>query len=229
MLLDIIAKHQKVGLILKTHHAELLALILKSSPLDPAGPNYIHESIYLAANHLTERPKCLVCNLTERRFHNIKKGYVPTCQVCKGKSEWRKEKFKTTCIERYGASAPSGNKKIMEKIYTTKVERGLFKTPDERSAYKNYANIVHGLTQKQPLHLLQNFHLRGKTGIPGAYQVDHEFSIFDGYTMSVAPEVVAHFSNLRMIPAEENRKKWHHSTITLNELERRILEFENRV
>lgn len=227
MLLDLIEKHQKVGLILKTHHPDILHAVLSASPLDPLGVNYVHESIYLAAHGLTSRPRCLVCGEVERRFHNIKKGYVPTCPTCKGKSAWRKEKFRTTCLQRFGSTTPAGNSQVMNQIAETKIKRGQFKTPEERGAYKQYSMLVHGLTQKQPLHLLENFHLRGKNGKPGAYQVDHEFSIYDAFRQGVAPEIVAHITNLRMIPAIENRKKWHRSTISITELQRRILEHEN--
>lgn len=222
MLLDLINKHQKVGMILRARYPEVLDELLSKSPLDPNGANFVHETIYLAAHGMQSRPTCLVCGMVERRFHNIKKGYVPTCPSCKGKSEWRKQKFKQTCIDRYGASAPAGNRSIMNKIHSTKVSLGLFKTDEERSAYSKYAGLVHGLTQKQPLHLLENFDKRARSGVPGAYQVDHEFSVFDGFKMGVSPEIVANFVNLRMIPALENRKKWHNSSITLEQLLERI-------
>lgn len=222
LLQTFIENFTMVGLVLKTQHPTLLNEILESSPLNPSGHNFTHESIFLAANGLTTRPKCLVCGIVERRFHNIKKGYVPTCPKCKGKSEWRKERFKTTCLAKFGSSAPAGNPAIMKRIYETKVQKGLFKTKEDRSAYKNYSNEVYRITYTHPIHSLDHFEKRGKAGVDGAYQIDHQFSIYDGFRMKVCPTIVGHIQNLKMLPVSENRQKWHRSAITLEDLLERI-------
>lgn len=72
---------------------------------------------------------------------------------------------------------------------------------------KMYKNEVWRLTYKQPLESLENFHLRGKCGVEGAWQIDHIKSIDWGYRNGVAAEEIARFSNLRMIPWKENLLK----------------------
>lgn len=218
MLIDLIEKHQKVGAVLKSQNPELHEKILRESPLNPEGTNFVHESIFLFAFGLKQRPKCLVCGVVERRFKNIKTGYVKTCQNCKGKSDWRKEQFRISCTKKFGSTTPSGNPSVMDRIYATKVSRGQYKTHHQRTLYTNYSNEVHRLTRLQPIHTLQHFEKRGKSGVPGTYQLDHLFSIYDGFRLGIAPSIIADISNLRMIPSSENRKKWHHSCITLEEL-----------
>jgi len=77
--------------------------------------------------------------------------------------------------------------------------------------FKRYLLKVWRFTYKQPLETLENFNKRGKSGVPGAYQVDHKISIKDGYKMNIPEEQIASIENLQMLPWEENRKKWSSS------------------
>jgi hypothetical protein len=68
---------------------------------------------------------------------------------------------------------------------------------------KSYYMKVRSLTEKQPLHILENFNLRGRQ----TYHVDHIIPIIYGYTNDIPAEKIAHISNLRIITAKENLQK----------------------
>ncbi|MCG7944918.1 MAG: hypothetical protein N0C84_01080 [Candidatus Thiodiazotropha taylori] len=73
---------------------------------------------------------------------------------------------------------------------------------------KRFAQRVHYLSSKQPLHLLENYDKpRGLCGVKGAYQLDHIVSISKAYDLGWKPEEVANLTNLRFIPWKENRLK----------------------
>ena len=70
-----------------------------------------------------------------------------------------------------------------------------------------YKREVWRLTYQQPLESLLNFDLRGRCGVPGAYQIDHMVSIEEGFQSGIPVEEIAHISNLQMLPWEDNRQK----------------------
>jgi hypothetical protein len=70
-------------------------------------------------------------------------------------------------------------------------------------AKKLYYNLVRSLTEKQPLHLLDNFLKRGKQ----TFHVDHIIPIIYGYNNNIPADEIAHINNLRIISATENLQK----------------------
>jgi hypothetical protein len=76
-------------------------------------------------------------------------------------------------------------------------------------AFRKYRNEVTRLTEKQPIHLLENHKNRGKAGKDGAFHLDHIKSVWYGYTNNIEPSQIADISNLRFIPCLENQKKWY--------------------
>jgi len=89
---------------------------------------------------------------------------------------------------------------------------------EERDDYKLYRARVISFTEQNNLERLENIHLRGKHGVPGAYQLDHRFSIIDGFRSGIAPWIVGNIVNLQMIPWEDNIAKRGDSSITKEEL-----------
>lgn len=85
--------------------------------------------------------------------------------------------------------------------------------PDYKTYYatfedrKKYHRRVWNLTYKQPIELLENFDRRGKSGIDGAYQIDHIIPIKYGFENGISAEEIAHINNLRMLTWEENISK----------------------
>jgi len=75
---------------------------------------------------------------------------------------------------------------------------------------RKYYQLVWKITNRQPLHLLENIEKRGKAkkGTDN-YQLDHIISISDGFSKGISAEDIGHISNLRMIPWRENIKRYY--------------------
>lgn len=73
--------------------------------------------------------------------------------------------------------------------------------------YRQYKLKVKRITNKQRIHTLPHYELRGRAGIEGAYHLDHIYSILQGYINSVPAEVIGDIRNLRFVPWEYNTKK----------------------
>jgi len=66
---------------------------------------------------------------------------------------------------------------------------------------------VMGVTKSQPLELLEHYDKRGRSGIEGAYQLDHIYPISLGFINDIPAEEIGHINNLQMIPWLENARK----------------------
>ena len=79
-----------------------------------------------------------------------------------------------------------------------------------KTEFSKYAALVRQITNKQNLSILENFEKpRGVCGLAGVYQLDHIISIKTGFDSNMSPESIGSIDNLRFIPWEENREKWH--------------------
>lgn len=47
-------------------------------------------------------------------------------------------------------------------------------------------------------------------------------SVFEGFTLKIDAQALAHICNLKILTKQENHKKWLNSSITASELLRRI-------
>ena len=84
--------------------------------------------------------------------------------------------------------------------------------------YQKYKSDVIKITNKQPIEKLKFFDKRGLCGVEGAYQLDHKFSISEGFKQGIEPEIIGNIVNLEFIPWEENLNKGVKCSITENEL-----------
>lgn len=84
--------------------------------------------------------------------------------------------------------------------------------------FKKYKKNVTKITNKQNIKNLPNNNKRGKCGVKGAYQLDHKYSILEGFKNGIEPEIIGNIYNLEFIPWEENIKKGSKCSITLLEL-----------
>lgn len=91
------------------------------------------------------------------------------------------------------------------------------KDPKEEKFKRIYKNLVRYLSadwkNKVPSHIKL-----GKAGTEGAYQLDHKFSVMDGYKINLSPYILSDIRNMDILTWEDNKKKWHSSSITLEEL-----------
>ena len=84
---------------------------------------------------------------------------------------------------------------------------------DERERYRDRAKRLTHHTVRKYKDKIINYHLRGLD-----FHLDHKFSIDEGLKHGVPPEIIAHWANLEIIPAQTNRKKNAKCSITLAEL-----------
>jgi hypothetical protein len=108
-------------------------------------------------------------------------------------------------------------KRIVQAL-ETKRAKGMCVPKHHIPAHKAYKSQVRRVTSRQPVHLLENYHLRGLTS-NGGWHIDHRFSISEGFRLGIDPEIVGHIANLVMLPGAVNVRKQGKCSITLKELE----------
>jgi len=84
--------------------------------------------------------------------------------------------------------------------------------------FYRYKINVNRITNQQPINSLLNFNKRGKSGVNGAYHLDHRFSIMEGFKGKINPKIIGNINNLEFIPWIDNIKKRTNCSITKEEL-----------
>lgn len=87
-----------------------------------------------------------------------------------------------------------------------------------RKSYLIYQDIVFKETEKTVKKYkskIENIELRG---LKKGYDLDHMFSIREGFNNGILPIIIAHFKNLKILLSGENRIKSKKCSITLEEL-----------
>ena len=72
------------------------------------------------------------------------------------------------------------------------------------------------------IYISINFEKRGKMGVDSAYNLDHKYSIIEGFKNNVPPQTIGHIANLEMLPWKDNLSKQGNCSITLQELKKLI-------
>lgn len=72
--------------------------------------------------------------------------------------------------------------------------------------FKKYSGFVRRITEKQPLHLLENIEKRGKAMNDG-YHLDHIYPVKQGFMEGILPYVIGDIRNLQMLKAKDNLTK----------------------
>ena len=62
---------------------------------------------------------------------------------------------------------------------------------------------------------IKNYHLRGRKF---GYQLDHKFSINEGFLQKIDPKIIGHWKNLEILTSLDNERKWNKCSITIEEL-----------
>jgi hypothetical protein len=101
-----------------------------------------------------------------------------------------------------------------QQKYMTYLKRGgltddeyLQRLPD----VKKYRRIVRLMTSKVDTSSLENYRKDG-------YDLDHKFSVQEGFNRNIPPYIIANISNLQYIPSNINRSKGIKCAITQEEL-----------
>lgn len=153
-------------------------------------------------------------------------------------TEEYKERYKETCLKKYGVEYFTQSDVYLEKAKETyrekydsdfymsselrrkrEEESGRWLADEQKSDYRRYSESVWRTTNKQDLETLENYDKRGRLDIsPGAYHLDHKFSIKKGFEENIPPEIIGSLKNLEMIPGKKNCAKRAKCSISKEEL-----------
>jgi hypothetical protein len=100
-------------------------------------------------------------------------------------------------------------------IKTAITRFGQYAGLEGKPEFEIYRYHVKRITEQQPLHLLPNHEKRaayGKADDP--HQVDHKFSVVQGFLNNIPPYIIGHISNLEMLPSRLNNSKGSSCSIT---------------
>ncbi len=152
-------------------------------------------------------------NFTERV--QIKYGVENTSQI-----EWVKDKKEETILSRYGVkNAFQINKDWKNNIRSVCELKGLWTPLSEVKDFEKYRRIVQQITKIQKVECLKNSHeKRGLNGVDGAYQLDHKYSVKNGFLNGILPYYIGNINNLQFIKWEDNISKGISNSISENEL-----------
>ncbi len=149
--------------------------------------------------------------------HNIKRKskLSEECRII------RSNNFKTNILDKKLNIFGGADKKSYEKIFKTRFGYDYNDFLKKQPEFKKYYNKVRNITLKNLRtykFLFSNLDNLGRCGDIGKFQVDHNFSIKNGFDQKITPYLIGHPSNLRIISWEENLKKSNKCDIKLNDL-----------
>lgn len=112
---------------------------------------------------------------------------------------------------------------IVDKIRRTQVSKGRWIDPSTRSQWYEYKRKVRRLTRKNYEFYRDRLNPSNLPLGTTFYQVDHIYSIKDGFQNNIPYQVIANVNNLRVIWHTENKKKHTTSDISIQELISKIM------
>ena len=192
----------------------------------------------------SSRAKTTKTNIEKYGFsHHMKNPYYANQAKARLNNEETIKKRSETNIKRYGVLFPLENKDIRLKIKETLLERYGVEYISQSKKYKEimiskgyhipdtmlidceiYYKKVKQFTNRNKLELLPNFYKRGISGKENAFQLDHKFSIMEGFMQNIPPYIIGNIANLEMLPWRKNIKKSKKCSITIDEILRNISE-----
>lgn len=112
------------------------------------------------------------------------------------------------------------NRKGRVKTRKTRELNGHWVSLNEKTDFEKYKRKVREITVLQPIEKLNNFSLRGRADCNNmnVYQLDHKFSIYEGFKRGILPDIIGHITNLHFIPWLDNSAKSTKCSITEEEL-----------
>lgn len=172
----------------------------------------VHEQYYLNQGYTQEEIEAILNQINEKRdgssIDGIRKKYPNLDE------EEILARYQKICSSK--SHSPTFGQLL--KTRNTLEKNGIWIPLEYLSMYQMYIREVRKITSKQLIHTLPNYSLRGLSGTPGAYQLDHIFSISQGFIQNIPAEIIGSIHNLRMIPWEVNNTKQGKCDITKEEL-----------
>jgi hypothetical protein len=130
----------------------------------------------------------------------------------------RYNKIKQTCLEKYGVESTLLIPEVRNKQYQTKVSKGQIIPVELRSSRDLYYAAVIKLTKQTWIMHFDKINPNRLTRSSNEYNLDHIYSIQEGFRNSIPPYIIAHWTNLRMLTSTKNSSKGRRCDKTLIEL-----------
>lgn len=131
-------------------------------------------------------------------------------------NRYGKEHYHRTGIQLNQSLTREVRNSNQEKTRITQIKNKKWIPDDLISPWERYKRIVRKISNSQPLDTLLNYDKRGFS--KGKYNLDHIYSVYDGFINNIDPEIIGNIKNLRYITFEENRLKSHRSDVTIEKL-----------
>lgn len=143
---------------------------------------------------------------TESLREGFRTGRIKPKQWTKEESASRYKKIRQATIDKYGVHSTLLIKTVREQQYQTKVDKGIITAREDRTARQLYYDEVVRLTRESWNQHFDKINpdriIRGND-----WHLDHMYSIQAGFRENIPPEIIAHWTNLCMIPGNENSSK----------------------
>lgn len=119
--------------------------------------------------------------------------------------------------KKMSGSAAKRNPKCYEAATATKIKKGIATPKELKTEWELYREQVHNFTRKSwqahqneinPLGLIRG----------SKYELDHKYSITEGFRQGVDPKIIGSSANLEIVPKLVNRSKRTACSITLDNL-----------
>lgn len=110
-----------------------------------------------------------------------------------------------TWMEKYGVDNPSKHPSIKQKLSERNKEWQAL-NPKDRTLMEQYYSAVRLITKQ---NWYEHFYFINPEKLQRSrdLHLDHIYSINEGFKNSVPPEIIGHWTNLRLIPKKENSSK----------------------
>jgi hypothetical protein len=120
-------------------------------------------------------------------------------------------------LEKYGVDNPSRSPIVLAKIATARINNGEWTDPSLKDPWRRYCDLVTSLTNKS---FRDHYYKINPDRLPRNREnhLDHIFSKAEGFRNGVPPEIIAHWTNLQMLPASKNQSKMTQCGKTLEQL-----------
>jgi len=128
------------------------------------------------------------------------------------------DRQKTTVLKKYGVSNVSKSEKVLEKIRNSHVNSGNWVSDEERSDLEKYRLQVKKISARSYHDHYYKINPNNLKRSRYQYHLDHIFSVEEGFKNNIPPEVIGHWTNLRMLWHLDNSKKNTKCHKTINEL-----------
>lgn len=99
----------------------------------------------------------------------------------------------------------------------TKIKKGIAISKEKKTQWELYREQVLNVTRKNWIQYQKIINPMNLTRGPD-FELDHKFSIIEGFNNNVPPEIIGHSGNLELLPKKENRAKRTKCSITINQL-----------